>query len=31
MLPIAYVVGGIILVSGVVLILADILDPIRLF
>jgi membrane-associated protease RseP (regulator of RpoE activity) len=31
MLPVAYVVGGIILVSGVVLILADILDPIRLF
>lgn len=31
MLPIAYVVGGIILVSGVVLILADILDPIHLF
>jgi len=31
MLPVAYVVGGIILLSGVVLILADILDPIRLF
>jgi membrane-associated protease RseP (regulator of RpoE activity) len=31
MLPVAYVVGGMILISGVVLILADILDPIRLF
>jgi membrane-associated protease RseP (regulator of RpoE activity) len=31
MLPVAYVVGGIILISGVVLILADIIDPIRLF
>ena len=31
MLPIAYIVGGIILISGVVLILADIIDPIRLF
>jgi membrane-associated protease RseP (regulator of RpoE activity) len=31
MLPVAYVVGGLILVSGVVLILADIIDPIRLF
>ena len=31
MLPVAYNVGGIILVAGVVLILADILDPIRLF
>jgi membrane-associated protease RseP (regulator of RpoE activity) len=31
MLPVAYVVGGIILIAGVVLILADILDPIRLF
>ena len=31
MLPVAYVVGGLIVVSGVVLILADIIDPIRLF
>jgi membrane-associated protease RseP (regulator of RpoE activity) len=31
MMPVAYVVGGIILIAGVVLILADILDPIRLF
>jgi membrane-associated protease RseP (regulator of RpoE activity) len=31
LLPIAYVVGGIILISGAVLILADIIDPIRLF
>lgn len=31
MLPIAYVVGGVIAVSGVVLILADLIDPIKLF
>ena len=31
MLPVAYAVGAIILVSGVVLILADIITPIRLF
>ena len=31
MLPVAYVVGLAIAVSGVVLILADIIDPIRLF
>jgi membrane-associated protease RseP (regulator of RpoE activity) len=31
MLPVAYVVGAAILISGVVLILADIIDPIRLF
>ncbi len=31
LLPIAYVVGAIILISGAVLILADIIDPIRLF
>ena len=31
MLPVAYAVGRIILISGVVLILADIIDPIRLF
>lgn len=31
MLPVAYAVGGIILVSGIVLILADLIDPIRLF
>jgi membrane-associated protease RseP (regulator of RpoE activity) len=31
LLPVAYVVGGVILISGVVLILADIIDPIRLF
>ena len=31
MLPVAYAVGGLILVSGVVLILADLIDPIRLF
>jgi membrane-associated protease RseP (regulator of RpoE activity) len=30
MLPVAYAVGGIILISGVVLILADIITPIRL-
>jgi hypothetical protein len=30
-LPVAYVVGGVILISGVVLILADIIDPIQLF
>ena len=29
--PVAYVVGGVILIAGVVLILADIIDPIRLF
>jgi hypothetical protein len=28
---VAYVVGGVILISGVVLILADLIDPIRLF
>ena len=31
MLPVAYVVGAVIAVSGVVLILADVIDPIRLF
>ncbi|HET9871737.1 MAG TPA: site-2 protease family protein [Propionibacteriaceae bacterium] len=31
MLPVAYVVGSVIALSGVVLILADVLDPIRLF
>jgi membrane-associated protease RseP (regulator of RpoE activity) len=31
MLPVAYVVGSAIAISGVVLILADIIDPIRLF
>ena len=31
MLPVAYVVGAAILLSGIVLILADIIDPIRLF
>ena len=31
MLPVAYLVGSLIAVSGVVLVLADILDPIRLF
>ncbi|HYP44337.1 MAG TPA: site-2 protease family protein [Propionibacteriaceae bacterium] len=31
MLPVAYVVGTVIAVSGVVLILADLIDPIRLF
>jgi membrane-associated protease RseP (regulator of RpoE activity) len=31
LLPVAYVVGGVILISGVVLILADIIDPIQLF
>ena len=31
LLPVAYVVGGLILISGVVLILADLIDPIRLF
>jgi hypothetical protein len=31
MLPVAYAVGGIILISGVVLILADLIDPITLF
>jgi membrane-associated protease RseP (regulator of RpoE activity) len=31
MLPVAYVVGIVILISGVVLILADIIDPIKLF
>lgn len=31
MLPVAYVVGGAILISGIVLILADVIDPIRLF
>lgn len=31
MLPVAYVVGAVIAISGVVLILADIVDPIRLF
>jgi membrane-associated protease RseP (regulator of RpoE activity) len=31
MLPVAYVVGGMIMISGIVLILADIIDPIRLF
>jgi membrane-associated protease RseP (regulator of RpoE activity) len=31
MLPVAYLVGAVIAVSGVVLILADVIDPIRLF
>jgi membrane-associated protease RseP (regulator of RpoE activity) len=31
LLPVAYIVGGVILISGVVLILADLIDPIRLF
>ncbi|HET9647575.1 MAG TPA: M50 family metallopeptidase [Microlunatus sp.] len=31
MMPLAYAVGGVILLSGVVLILADLIDPIRLF
>jgi membrane-associated protease RseP (regulator of RpoE activity) len=31
LLPVAYIVGGMILISGVVLILADLIDPIRLF
>jgi membrane-associated protease RseP (regulator of RpoE activity) len=31
LLPVAYVVGGVILISGAVLILADIVDPIQLF
>ncbi len=31
MLPVAYVVGAVIALSGVVLILADLIDPIRLF
>jgi membrane-associated protease RseP (regulator of RpoE activity) len=31
MLPVAYVVGGAIALSGIVLILADLIDPIRLF
>jgi hypothetical protein len=31
LLPVAYVVGAIILISGIVLILADIIDPIQLF
>ena len=31
MLPVAYVVGSLIAVSGAVLILADVIDPIRLF
>lgn len=31
MLPVAYAVGGLILISGVVLILADLIDPIKLF
>jgi membrane-associated protease RseP (regulator of RpoE activity) len=31
MLPVAYVVGAVIAISGVVLILADLIDPIRLF
>ena len=31
MLPIAYAVGAVIMISGVVLILADLIDPIRLF
>jgi membrane-associated protease RseP (regulator of RpoE activity) len=30
LLPVAYVVGGAILISGVILILADLIDPIRL-
>lgn len=31
MLPVAYVVGGFIAISGIVLILADLIDPIKLF
>ncbi|MFT4164251.1 MAG: M50 family metallopeptidase [Microlunatus sp.] len=31
MLPVAYAVGGLILISGIVLILADLIDPIKLF
>jgi membrane-associated protease RseP (regulator of RpoE activity) len=31
LLPVAYIVGGVILISGAVLILADIVDPIQLF
>ncbi len=31
MLPVAYAVGAVIMISGVVLILADLIDPIRLF
>jgi membrane-associated protease RseP (regulator of RpoE activity) len=31
LLPVAYVVGGVLLISGAVLILADIIDPIQLF
>ena len=31
MLPVAYAVGAVILISGVVLILADMIDPITLF
>lgn len=31
LLPIAYVVGGFVMVAGVVLIIADVFDPIRLF
>ncbi|MGI3783393.1 MAG: site-2 protease family protein, partial [Janthinobacterium lividum] len=31
MLPVAYVVGSLIAVSGAVLILADVIDPIRIF
>jgi membrane-associated protease RseP (regulator of RpoE activity) len=31
MLPVAYVVGGVIAISGVILILADLIDPITLF
>ena len=31
MMPIAYAVGAVIMLSGVVLILADLIDPIKLF
>ena len=31
MLPVAYLVGAVIAVSGLVLIIADVIDPIRLF
>lgn len=31
MLPVAYAVGGFLLIGGVVLILADIISPIKLF
>lgn len=31
MLPVAYLVGGFLLIGGVVLILADIISPIKLF